>query len=87
MRPGIEPATSWFLVAFVSTVPQWELPRIPSLNSRSHSRIIAGVPSGLSRRGGAAGAGRVMETQTLSRSAQAVSNLLVDNSELYRGKG
>ena len=25
-RPGIEPATSWFLVGFVSTAPQWELP-------------------------------------------------------------
>ena len=25
-RPGIEPATSWFLVRFVSAVPQWELP-------------------------------------------------------------
>ena len=25
MRLGIKPATSWFLVRFVSTVPQWEL--------------------------------------------------------------
>ena len=25
VRPGIEPATSWFLVGFVSTVPRWEL--------------------------------------------------------------
>ena len=24
-RPGMEPATSWFLVGFISTVPQWEL--------------------------------------------------------------
>ena len=24
-RPGIEPATSWFLVGFVSTAPPWEL--------------------------------------------------------------
>ena len=24
-RPGIEPSTPWFLVGFVSTVPQWEL--------------------------------------------------------------
>ena len=23
VRPGIEPATSWFLVRFVSTVPRW----------------------------------------------------------------
>ena len=25
MRPGIQPATSWFLVGFVSAVPGWEL--------------------------------------------------------------
>ena len=25
-RSGIKPATSWFLVGFVSTAPQWELP-------------------------------------------------------------
>ena len=25
VRPGIEPATSWFLVGFISVVPQWEL--------------------------------------------------------------
>ena len=25
VRPGIKPITSWFLVAFVSTAPQWEL--------------------------------------------------------------
>ena len=25
-RPRIEPATSWFLVGFISAVPQWELP-------------------------------------------------------------
>ena len=24
VRPGIEPATSWFLVGFVSTAPQWK---------------------------------------------------------------
>ena len=24
MRPGIGPAASWFLVGFVSAVPQWE---------------------------------------------------------------
>ena len=28
MRPGIKPATSWFLVGFVSAVPQWELHEI-----------------------------------------------------------
>ena len=27
-RPGIEPASSWILVRFVSTVPEWELPVI-----------------------------------------------------------
>ena len=26
-RPGIEPEISWFLVGFVSAVPQWELLR------------------------------------------------------------
>ena len=26
VRPGMEPATSWFLVGFVSTAPLWELP-------------------------------------------------------------
>ena len=25
VRPGIEPATSWFLVRFISAVPRWEL--------------------------------------------------------------
>ena len=25
-RPGIEPTSSWILVGFVSTEPQWELP-------------------------------------------------------------
>ena len=25
-RPGLKPATSWFLVGFISTAPQWELP-------------------------------------------------------------
>ena len=29
VRPGIEPATSWFLVGFVSTAPQQELQLIP----------------------------------------------------------
>ena len=27
VRPGIEPATSWFLVGFISVVQQWELPQ------------------------------------------------------------
>ena len=26
MRPGMEPASSWILVGFVSVAPQWELP-------------------------------------------------------------
>ena len=25
VRPGIEPATSWFLVGFISAAPRWEL--------------------------------------------------------------
>ena len=25
-RPGVKPASSWLLVGFVSTTPQWELP-------------------------------------------------------------
>ena len=28
-RPGIEPASSWILVGFVSAAPQWELPLLP----------------------------------------------------------
>ena len=30
-RPGIEPASSWMLVRFVSAEPQWELPQMQSL--------------------------------------------------------
>ena len=30
-RPGIEPVSSWILVGFVSTRPQWELPDNPFL--------------------------------------------------------
>ena len=26
--PGIEPVSSWILVVFISTTPQWELPEI-----------------------------------------------------------
>ena len=33
VRPGIEPATSWFLVRFVSTAPRRELPRCFSFGS------------------------------------------------------
>ena len=40
---------------------------------------------GISRRGGEAGAG-ITEKQTLSSSAQAVSNLLVNSGNLYRKK-
>ena len=29
-RPGMEPATSWFLVGFISTAPQWE--RLPTFS-------------------------------------------------------
>ena len=28
LRPGIEPATSWLLVRFISAAPQWELLKI-----------------------------------------------------------
>ena len=34
-RPGIEPATSWFLVRFVSTVPRRELPDLSILSPNS----------------------------------------------------
>ena len=30
VRPGIEPASSWILGRFVSAVPQWEFPILPS---------------------------------------------------------
>ena len=33
-RPGIEPTTSWFLVRFISVVPQWELWEYVFLTSR-----------------------------------------------------
>ena len=33
-RPGIEPASSWMLVKFLSAEPRWELPH-HSLNSKS----------------------------------------------------
>ena len=33
---GIEPASSWILVRFVSTAPQWELPQCWVLNLLSH---------------------------------------------------
>ena len=35
MRPGIKPTTLWFLVGFVSAVPQWELPEPLSQGSPS----------------------------------------------------
>ena len=31
-RPGIEPASSWILVGYISTVPQQELPLFGKLN-------------------------------------------------------
>ena len=49
-RPGIEPATSWFLVRFVSAVPVWELLSlifknltIIGLSVDSYAFIIFGV--------------------------------------------
>ena len=42
MSPGIEPAPSWFLAGFISSVPQWELP----LLSPNHcSRPLFQVPN------------------------------------------
>ena len=34
MRPEIEPASSWILVGFVSTVPQWEVQKNTSFNKK-----------------------------------------------------
>ena len=34
MRPGIELASSWILVGFVTAEPQWELPRAPAFDCR-----------------------------------------------------
>ena len=31
VRPGIEPASSWILVGFLTAVPQWELPKLSLL--------------------------------------------------------
>ena len=33
-RPGIEPATSWFPVGFISAAPRRELPKIPPLKQK-----------------------------------------------------
>ena len=30
--PGIKPTSSWILVGFITTEPQWELPHSPSFN-------------------------------------------------------
>ena len=32
VRPGIEPSSSWILVGFITTEPQWELPIILSFD-------------------------------------------------------
>ena len=40
-RPGIEPATSWFLVGFFSAEPWWELPALKLFQSGfSHFEIL-----------------------------------------------
>ena len=46
MKPGIKPATSWFLVGFVSAVPHWELPVIFFVDKRQRvwSRDIQSFP-------------------------------------------
>ena len=31
VEPGIEPASSWILVGFLTAVPQWELPKLSLL--------------------------------------------------------
>ena len=41
MRPGIEPATSWFLIRFVSAAPRGELRVFNVLNHKRGSRISA----------------------------------------------
>ena len=41
VRPGIEPATSWFLVGFVSAAPQWELHKM--FNQSKLCNIICSV--------------------------------------------
>ena len=40
-RPGIEPATSWLLIGFVSTEPQQELPVVDSLIYKLVSATVA----------------------------------------------
>ena len=42
-RPGIEPATSWLLVGFVSAAPRWEFSRIISLESARFCIVNIGV--------------------------------------------
>ena len=57
-RPGIEPASSWILVGFVSAAPQWELPKRPTLKSSlghpgfeflSDGKSLTALAGGLSR--------------------------------------
>ena len=38
MGQGIEPATSWFLVGFVSAAPQWELLEYALLYQLDHGK-------------------------------------------------
>ena len=40
-RPGIEPATSWFLVGFVSPEPQWELLLLLFCSLHTHVQHMA----------------------------------------------
>ena len=40
-RSGIEPATSWFLVGFVSATPRWELPDSFNCSDSSSEHMIA----------------------------------------------
>ena len=41
-RPGIEPASSWFLVRFISTEPQWELQHLWCVHGQSPRDPVIG---------------------------------------------
>ena len=43
VRPGIEPVSSWILVRFISTVPQWELPYVLSTKQKKKVQVIQKV--------------------------------------------
>ena len=47
-RPGMEPASSWTLVRFITAEPQWELPIIPSFFDVVLPVYLQGIPLSLS---------------------------------------